>query len=92
MTDADIGALDPPANKSARDAFAEDMAEAARLVAAVLAAPDAELAAAAKAAVDKLPDTLPEKPKFAGELEEAIAHGYADGLTETRETEKEAAK
>ena len=88
--DADIGALDPPANKPARDAFAEDMAEAARLVAAVLAAPDAELAAAAKAAVDKLPDTLPEKPRFADELEEAIAHGYADGLTETRDTEKEA--
>ena len=89
-TDTDIGALDPPANKPAREAFAEDMAEAARLVAAVLAAPDEELAAAAKAAVDALPDTLPEKPKFAAELEEAIAYGYRDGLTETIETEKEA--
>ena len=91
-SDDDTGKLDPPENKPARDAFAADMAEAARLVAAVLAAPDAELAAAAKSAVDRLPDTLPEKPRFADELEEAIAHGYADGLTETRDTEKEAAK
>ena len=86
------GELDPTANKPARAAFAEDMAEAARMIAALLEAPDDELAAAAKKAVDALPDTLPEKPKFAAELEEAIAQGYADGLSETKDTEKEAAK
>lgn len=86
------GRIDPPANKPARAAFAEDMAEAARMIAALLEAPDEELAAAAKKAVDALPDTLPEKPKFAAELEEAIAYGYADGLSETKDAEKEAAK
>lgn len=91
-TEPENGELDPPANKPAREAFAEDMAEAARMIAALLEAPDEELAAAAKAAVDKLPDALPEKPKFAAELEEAIAQGYADGLSEAADTEKEAAK
>ena len=38
------------------------------------------------------PLPLPEKPKFAAELEEAIAQGYADGLSEAADTEKEAAK
>jgi hypothetical protein len=89
-TEPEGGRIDPPANKPARDAFAEDMAEAARLVAAVLEAPDEELAAAAKAAVDALPDTLPEKPQFAAELEEAIARGYADGLEEVAAEQKEA--
>jgi hypothetical protein len=88
-TEPEGGRIDPPANKPARDAFAEDMAEAARLVAAVLEAPDEELAAAAKAAVDALPDTLPEKPAFAAELEEAIARGYADGLSEVADEQKE---
>jgi len=83
------GRIDPPANKPARAAFAADMAEAARLVAAVLEAPDEELAAAAKAAVDALPDALPEKPRFAAELEEAIARGYADGLSEAADEQKE---
>jgi hypothetical protein len=88
-TEPEGGRIDPPANKPARDAFAQDMAEAARLVAAVLEAPDEELAAAAKAAVDALPDTLPEKPQFAAELEEAIARGYADGLSEVADEQKE---
>ena len=88
----DGGRIDPPANKPAREAFAQDMAEAARLVAAVLEAPDDELAAAAKAAVDALPDTLPEKPQFAAELEEAIARGYADGLSEAADEAKETQK
>ena len=87
--DDDTGKLDPPENKAARDAFAEDMAETARMIAALLEAPDEELAAAAKKAVDELPDALPEKPKFAAELEEALAHGYADGLAAATEgTEK----
>lgn len=88
-TEPEGGRIDPPANKPAREAFAADMAEAARLVAAVLEAPDDELAAAAKAAVDALPDTLPEKPQFAAELEEAIARGYADGLSEAADEAKE---
>ena len=87
--DDDTGKLDPPENKAARDAFAEDMAETARMIAALLEAPDEELAAAAKKAVDELPGALPEKPKFAAELEEALAHGYADGLAAATEgTEK----
>ena len=91
-TEPEGGRIDPPANKPARDAFAADMAEAARLVAAVIEAPDEELAAAAKAAVDALPDTLPEKPQFAAELEDAIARGYADGLSEAADEQKETQK
>jgi hypothetical protein len=86
------GRISPPANESARAAFAADMAEAGRMIAALLEAPDEELAAAAKAAVDALPDTLPEKPQFAAELEEAIARGYADGLEEVAAEQKESKK
>lgn len=76
-----------PEGTDARRAFAEDMKEAGRLIAALLETPDEELAEAARKAVADLPDTLPEKPKFAAKLEEAIAQGYADGIAEAAKEE-----